>query len=1077
MGHEFIDAAALSSILGSQPGLLLGPDFSLRPGFAGELNAHLAERFDVPQQHDWFRTIGGVDASNRLPAVRDFIDGIPRSPQVTRLGSIRWSAVASLCHDTGAVDALNNAYGSRPGPIKLASLKPADVPPPASVPFYNLVGLASEPDPAVDLAGLSLIKTAWAHALSTLLIAGQGSPIVALGLGSYPDLALELVAGLLSAPTHYRRCIVLLASDPLANNSDFLALGERAALYFFNGDTRSLLAGLKPIHNNLQLSFSDISHRTNDPYAKFADVTALVEPTSARSNDETRLLDILFAPHFPNWEPFDAKLDFERDQTQTIATAIAGLKPDGRRPPITALLTGPTGVGKTTMLRRVAYDLAVAGERVLWMKQCAHADARTQVYELARQISRWDSAERQYIFVDDPYRLGNYSFTNLLDALEQAEARSVVMVVGCRASDFETDRERMFEILRCREILPIDETLTAGELERLPGYLSRIGAAPSGEIASRLVAEAESETAGEIFGTLYFLLPQTRALLEEGLRDEYFRLGDSAAIAGFVQKTFESRTPVVRDAYAMVAVADSYGFSVPTEVLVSALGIDYRQWISAVQDADGRPFGLLHPEDELNLETSVSYRTRNSTVTRTIVNVVNGGRMSHQGEHHYLEQLLRGCRGSDSVYSGFATALTLAVERSENFDFQDGVALFDAAIDALPHDNPVLLHHRAIWHRKFGKLDDALSGIEQALEAENPPYASQQETPEHLQTSKAATLLQKLKDDPEDSALTKSLERTLLRTKSTRFLNTHGVHVQCQFALLLLERGTAADGPVDVLSTVESALNDAAVIVQTLEAVRASKRYSAVLTAERVAESLQILGTEQIRLFTALTRGGDIEAEANKVWKENYSQIGFIVNGRRLLHEAERTQKNSDFATAFAYVEGQVDRVNAAGRAVDGRLWQLAAESYYKWRIAGYDPEDRTTRPIDWGRFSSFATQAAEAVEGLARATMQYFTALALIHQNKWDDAEYIFRKLRESDLAPDIKFTYRDLVLDSGGQPHLRQGEVSQAGRTRYFRVDGLGRTFRALSNPSWRSIGEKDYAYIAVCFAGTACTKSQHF
>ncbi len=137
---------------------------------------------------------------------------------------------------------------------------------------------------------------------------------------------------------------------------------------------------------------------------------------------------------------------------------------------------------------------------------------------------------------------------------------------------------------------------------------------------------------------------------------------------------------MLKTAYEMVAVADYYRSPLPIEVLVSALGVDYREWLDAAGPG-AAAWGILYSEKSLERDT-FCYRPRNIIVTRLLVEAINGLGLHHTGEVAVLSKLLRACDGTLPVYQRFCTQILVSNKLLAQLDYSDGLHLFDAAINA-----------------------------------------------------------------------------------------------------------------------------------------------------------------------------------------------------------------------------------------------------------------------------------------------------------------------------------------------------------------------------------------------------------
>src|SRR5437899_2760822 len=81
------------------------------------------------------------------------------------------------------------------------------------------------------------------------------------------------------------------------------------------------------------------------------------------------------------------------------------------------------------------------------------------------------------------------------------------------------------------------------------------------------------------------------------------------------------------------------------------------------------------------------HRTRNSIVTQSIVETINGGSLGRSGELRVMKELLKACNGrSSSVYREFCVRVLVPHDKLvERLDYEEGMQLYEEAIAALPY--------------------------------------------------------------------------------------------------------------------------------------------------------------------------------------------------------------------------------------------------------------------------------------------------------------------------------------------------------------------------------------------------------
>ena len=188
---------------------------------------------------------------------------------------------------------------------------------------------------------------------------------------------------------------------------------------------------------------------------------------------------------------------------------------------------------------------------------------------------------------------------------------------------------------------------------------------------------------------LYWMVPATRLYISQSIRDEYFRLGDSAALTRVLVGDVTKNSGILQRAYELIAVAEHHRTSLPIEVLVSALDVRYDEWLDA-SSGSGPAWGLFYADYSSDGE-AISYRTRNSVVTDVIIKTINGGgAFSHSGELRALTMTLSACTGTRPVYREFCIRILVPSNRLERFEYLEGLSLYEAAGRALPYPDRTL---------------------------------------------------------------------------------------------------------------------------------------------------------------------------------------------------------------------------------------------------------------------------------------------------------------------------------------------------------------------------------------------------
>ncbi len=870
----------------------------------------------------------------------------------------------------------------------------------------------------------------------------------------FQDLVVEMMAHKELRP----QLIAIFADDPIRNNGQLVQLIESfSKLVVVSASTASLakatpsLKGASPTQGSSQyVNLGVLSHLVSL-------VNEHLVPASAKT-EWHRLLDLLFSPSLPNWDPYAHDLDFPRTATAELTADIRTLLTTSPFEPQAVVLRGGVASGKSVVLKRIAFDLAKSNRLVVWLRSAMYPDNNQILTDIFKAFQRMKPPQRIVVVMDDPASFVALSPRDVV-AAARAASLDIILLVGVRTSEWTVhDTAQFVGPLRVAIEHELPDAFDDAEWLTLPDYFVKLRLYANRSLAETALRGVQHKSTTDTLSTLYWLLPEVRAAIAQSVKDEYFRLGDvgglSKVLIGAVNKT----SKILKDAYELVAVANHYRASLPIEVLVAALGVPYSEWLDATPD--GAAWGLLYPDADPRDE-GAAYRTRSDVVTRIIVNTVNGGAGSQGGELRLLAQLLKACGGTNPLYREFCIKILVNNEPFDRLDYDDGLHLFEAALEALPYEDKTLLHHKALWIKKKGRNPlQAVKVFEKALAAPQYPYASQHEPDEHIHNSVAATYIDLIEQNliEVNAGKTAVLEH-LSRARSTQFFNTFTAHVQANMILHLMNL-MKADDIVDIASLSARALGDVDMTLKTV-------RHDAATTAASSDDDIEMLRTVRTKLLSKLKPIPELKADATKQWEQFKSQNGFIVVARKLLDVAQMSGKGSDYQDAYSYVEGAMDTVRSADVQPSAGLAEVAVQIYYTWRVARRIPTKNAPNVIDWEKIRELSALALHSRRGGPDSYNQYLHAVALAQLGRWTDANAVFNGLRQNRLPSSVLWLGRDLLLDANGTPMRVQGTIRTAGDRVYLHTD-LGTDFRADRNESWPRSGEITHANIQFAFGG---------
>ena len=1074
------DFAALTR---NRLGLIIGPGIGSDPTLLAKLSRELSHQFKTEIGRNYVETCDSVlSIPTNEGEVREFLRTFfAQRPGAQTRGSAalralteaKWNAVLSCMLD-GAFDTGLRQYAQlhplRPT-VTVVSALPMALPP-RTLPIFKLLGALERDDFAYSTVTYATRRAKWHEALRTFADLVKDHPVLCLGMSELPFVLVDLLAEMTADIRLTPASMLFLDSDPVLLDSKVMrilsgrlrlfavtaTLGEiaRAAHTVTSVELLQPLLPLKPssaqLHARLQM-LSDVAVLVN----------AQIESNTS-SAERNRLLDSLFAPSSITWEPFAHDLDFQRTSVSEMESSISVLVEQRQISSGALALVGSAASGKTTLLKRLAFNLAKKGETVFWLRPSFYQDTPRLLGELFDLVSQSElySTHRLFIFMDDPLMFGSLG-VNEVAAAATASDINMFLVVGVRTSDWMSREEAVFcgplPLLEKHEL--VDE-LDDVEWTRLPDYLVRLGIDASQQAAHQRVKTVQSRSTRDTLSTLYWLVPATKESIAHSILDEFIRLGDSDDFSRVIVGHVERSSAFLRDAYGMVAVADAYRAPLPVEVLVSALGVGYERWLSSTPSG-GAVWGLLYSDEAHSAET-IRYRTRNSVVTEVIVRQLNGGSLAYSGELGVLERLLASCTGTQPAYREFAVLILVPFAKLDKLMYEEGLRLFDTALHSLPYEDKTLAHHRALWIRKKGGDPiKAKAALLDALRAKNFPYASRGEADSHIYTSLAATELDAIDRNLVDIEQGKREVLSYLEhSRSDNLLDPKAAHVEARLILRLVAR-VADDQAPDTLALLGKALNTIDEMLILLETKA---------TDQDGQKDRELLSDVRAQLLIHTGNREAIESRAEVIWQSFRRQEGFEVSARLRFKEASDTQKGRAFRATVEYCQRCIKIIEAAGMIPTPGLMEVFLHTYYKWRINISGSTRQEVGSVDWGLVEKLSGKIMHTIAG-RNPLYKYLHALALCHLDSWGLADGVFNDLRRMQHIPmRILWQPRDLLRASDGTPRVVQGEVKKgASGRRFLWVEEIHRDFHVKGEP-WPREGETAHAHVTFAFGGSSAS-----
>jgi hypothetical protein len=1075
-----LNKTALEQILRGRPGLIIGSGTTVAPRTLAGIAERIREAFVLDPTESQGSYLDAAEVALASGAaerqIKDVVKGVVAghtpAPILSTLVQVPWNAVFSSALDPHLEHKMTQAATERlrHHPVTVTALETAL--PPRSVPVFKLLGDVARDDAIVTRAEYITRKTTWRYAVPQFSSLVRGGPVLCIGMSDAEwvlhDLLAELIHNNTSAPAN----LIFLADDPMAINSrrlEALLLRSRTKLHIADLGLSDLTQTLSYIDTPPQRSVPSARLDGSTPdytiFEKYADIVVIVNQQMtprASAEERTLLLDLLFSPPVPRWDPYVHNLHFPRTLTRTICEQINSTAIESPDDDAACVITGEAASGKTMLLKEIAFTLARSDSLVLWHKHSFSPDSGRQLRALFDDIVKSPRTKGKRVFYcfDDPVTSRDLSLESVA-AAARAAGLPITLIVSLRTSDWATTDLKSTAIgLGRYNYHHLSDTFDDDEWKRLPQFLVDLGIYPNHATASSECERLDLKRSRDTLSTLYLLLPHTRSSIEASIRGEYLNLGDLAGFRRVIIGTHEHSTQFLQDAFSMVAVADFHGIPLPVEVLVSALNTDYETWLDAAHS--GEPaWGFLYGID---LEDGGAYYgTRNEFVTEVLLEVINGSIQNHGGEFSVLLQLINACAGrATPVYREFCERVLVPSDRPQlrKLSCKEGTQLYDAALAALTHPDRSIKHHRGLWIKnQCRNATAALAALEDALHTPSYPYTHRGEAPEHIHNSIAATLIDAINRG--EMTLEEGREQIfehLSQARSAVFFNSRAAHVHANAALMILPKIVDVSR-VDTLRVLGNALADIDMSIMVLE--------NPISHRARDITSIQALNEARDRLFGAVSNIPDLREEAATAWDDYKSQDGFIVEAAKLLSVARASNRRKHFSRAYDYCLQARRQIEAANLPVSTRLAEIQLQTYWTWRVDRHVMSASEER-IQWEVIKDLVIDVLRGAHMQKNPLYSFMAAVAAAHLGDWVSANRVFSELRNSSLPNYEVWRPRALLLHEGGGKRQVQGTIRENVDRKFFYAEELKQDFQCDKRNRWNDDGEIDFAYIQFAFGG---------
>ncbi len=1077
---------ALASLM-RRPVLVIGPGATTPPTMNHELCQQIrgiCPGLPDDSNDSFFRLCDAVKTteSPKLPVVRQAICDrmltLPQTPATRQLASGHWSAIVSLTSDLTFENEFKSRLDRQPSSWDLVIIDHSSVvPPPQTIPVYKLLGNPRDRRPGHELSISTseylTRKQQWGHLLSTLPECARNAPLLFIGTETSLEHARDLLGAIYGTPPPHPQRLLFLKGDgtiydhtirALADGHSDVRIVDCSAKEFCEVTSKITIRPRTIAYLAAAGSSADDTSHQGHVFSEHASLvelipTVLPEGFDASSN-RRRLLDGLFRPTTLDWLPFLCDLDLQRTATSAlldeIRTKLAYIEQQQQS---LVMFRGEAGIGKSTCLKRAAILIRQAGELAFWCKRPPFGTVRKAYIEFAEAVARHRAEAKMkgavIVFCDDPFSL-RVDPRDLIRAFEIAKVPCVLVVTARNSDVLHSESSEISFPLIPDGIIELSHLLDDAEIGQLPEFLVALGISTDVEQAKQQVEAIPKKDAEDILCSLWYLLPETKGTLAASIQDEYARLGGVSGVITAYAKEASELSDHARRAYEFVAVCSGLNIGLPLEVLISALGIGYADWMDMC--VDQRPvWGLLYDDSDED-SGNIVFHTRNHVVTKILLELVNGG-PGHAGEFRILKELVGACTRSTVPYRSFLVDLLVTRRRrlAEILSYDWGVELYEIAMTTFPSDDRTIAHHFGTWHRWVGKNpSSAYQQYQKALDTRDYPYTQRIEPKGHIHTSMAATVVELVRqgEQDRDNAL-ELVEMHLQEARRDAFVDPYSDHVFANALFQLSKYGSSGADPTSLHSVAEALRT----IEGSLQLIGAAGRQR-----REFSDDIRALQELQGTILDSIDDVEEVMRFADEAFDRAGSQSGFEVVARRLLRDAETSsgKKGSFYKKADDYISSCIERIEQSGQEVSVDLVATRVDVFVRWRL------QHTRGPVEWQRLRDDLERVTADRKYGEDLVKLYYLALALFHLEDFTRAEAMFRSLQRMNPSRMVRIGRRNAYLGDEGFPKRVQVEIRSSHNRRYVYVPALGLDLEVYGRFSERQEGAVDHCYIVFSVAG---------
>ncbi len=465
----------------------------------------------------------------------------------------------------------------------------------------------------------------------------------------------------------------------------------------------------KTANISLKLKYGDVKvpyreYKEFEEYFKIVSEEDLQKGKIEEGLTEEKRIERFLKGQSENWEAFKKGWDFKRDIYFEVKKRVEYEVNENRPEDNDAiLLLGGGGLGKSILLKRLAYDLYEAGNPVIVLNSHLSFFDYKLIDKFCQDVnSKSESVEEihKVVIIFDNIDANIDNVKKMLIYLKN-HSRPVVIVGAARPNEWEYSKQQwgFGAIISDSNIFEIPQEMDEGEITRLIKHLGKL--LNHEEFLADLpfwAAKSLTDYESDFFAIIYGLVDPARRKLNEILWDEYKKLPSE---------------PTKR-AYEYVCLFYQYDMPLKLEMIVSPLqkifNYSYREFLEDIYETEAK--SLIIELDE-TIAGDLFYRTKNKIVAQKIVEKLFDPINKEQLETmvgRYVE-VLSEVRALDRTEMEIVRSLLVkylgpnGVDKGK-IDEEHLIKLYDAILSKGIEDSTIL-HHYGILERDKGNFEKA----------------------------------------------------------------------------------------------------------------------------------------------------------------------------------------------------------------------------------------------------------------------------------------------------------------------------------------------------------------------------------